>query len=331
MALFGFRDGLVTLRIWRADRAGRDRHRRDHPERPRRSGLDREGACAHASGWRRLAGCRPRRLPPRLGHARRHPALDRRPRAGAGGAPAAAATLAASRSRRSRRTTPCWRSPACVPESSLLGPNITRLPEAAARRGEVALTFDDGPHPEITPRVLDLLDRFGATASFFCIGGPREPLPRAYTRNPGAGPQPREPHADPSARLCPAAADRDRARNRGMPSRTLRRVAEAEPRFFRAPAGIRSPLLDPALAIRRLALCQLEPAEFRLGWTAGRTGCSGGCCAACGPGDILVLHDGSPVRTDAGVPVILAVLPALLRALRERGLRAVSLPARSAE
>lgn len=32
------------------------------------------------------------------------------------------------------------------------------------------LTFDDGPHPDITPKVLDLLDRYGAKATFFCVG-----------------------------------------------------------------------------------------------------------------------------------------------------------------
>lgn len=34
----------------------------------------------------------------------------------------------------------------------------------------VAITFDDGPHPEFTPKVLKLLDSFNAKASFFCIG-----------------------------------------------------------------------------------------------------------------------------------------------------------------
>lgn len=34
----------------------------------------------------------------------------------------------------------------------------------------IYLTFDDGPHPEITPWVLDLLDKFEAKATFFCIG-----------------------------------------------------------------------------------------------------------------------------------------------------------------
>lgn len=34
----------------------------------------------------------------------------------------------------------------------------------------IYLTFDDGPVPEVTPRVLDILDRYGWKATFFCVG-----------------------------------------------------------------------------------------------------------------------------------------------------------------
>lgn len=54
------------------------------------------------------------------------------------------------------------------PRSALLGPNWTRLPTGAGRR--IALTIDDGPDPDVTPRMLDLLDRYDARATFFCIG-----------------------------------------------------------------------------------------------------------------------------------------------------------------
>ena len=57
-----------------------------------------------------------------------------------------------------------------MPRTQLLGPNVNRLPEAAARRREVALTFDDGPDPQNTPQILAWLDRHGAKASFFCVG-----------------------------------------------------------------------------------------------------------------------------------------------------------------
>src|SRR3954468_17258153 len=56
------------------------------------------------------------------------------------------------------------------PRGQLLGANVVRLPAAAIARREVSLTFDDGPDAEITPRVLELLDRYGAKASFFCVG-----------------------------------------------------------------------------------------------------------------------------------------------------------------
>ncbi|MBM3395363.1 MAG: polysaccharide deacetylase family protein [Betaproteobacteria bacterium] len=56
------------------------------------------------------------------------------------------------------------------PRSRLLGPNWTRLPAPSAARREIALTLDDGPDPDITPRVLDQLDELAVRAAFFCIG-----------------------------------------------------------------------------------------------------------------------------------------------------------------
>ena len=49
------------------------------------------------------------------------------------------------------------------------------MPERYAVRGHrrtsgIALTFDDGPHPENTPRILDCLDHFGIKATFFVQG-----------------------------------------------------------------------------------------------------------------------------------------------------------------
>lgn len=37
-------------------------------------------------------------------------------------------------------------------------------------QNQVAITFDDGPHPVFTPQILDLLRKYNAKASFFCIG-----------------------------------------------------------------------------------------------------------------------------------------------------------------
>ncbi len=56
------------------------------------------------------------------------------------------------------------------PRSNWLGPNWTCLPAAATARNEIALTIDDGPDPGVTPQVLDILDRYAAQATFFCVG-----------------------------------------------------------------------------------------------------------------------------------------------------------------
>ena len=46
----------------------------------------------------------------------------------------------------------------------------------------IYLTFDDGPHPSITPFVLDELNKYGARATFFCIGKNVTENPAVYKR-----------------------------------------------------------------------------------------------------------------------------------------------------
>jgi peptidoglycan/xylan/chitin deacetylase (PgdA/CDA1 family) len=55
---------------------------------------------------------------------------------------------------------------AAYPTSQLFGPTLCRTP----RRSEIALTFDDGPNPAITPQLLDLLEQHDGRATFFLIG-----------------------------------------------------------------------------------------------------------------------------------------------------------------
>jgi len=50
------------------------------------------------------------------------------------------------------------------------------------KSGHIYLTFDDGPHPEITPFVLDILQRYGAKATFFLVGRNAENHPEIVSR-----------------------------------------------------------------------------------------------------------------------------------------------------
>jgi peptidoglycan/xylan/chitin deacetylase (PgdA/CDA1 family) len=44
----------------------------------------------------------------------------------------------------------------------------------------IYLTFDDGPHPEVTPYVLDILKRNKIKATFFCVGNNVEKYPEVF-------------------------------------------------------------------------------------------------------------------------------------------------------
>jgi peptidoglycan/xylan/chitin deacetylase (PgdA/CDA1 family) len=56
-----------------------------------------------------------------------------------------------------------------LPRCTLLGPNLTRLPAAAAARGEVVISIDDGPDPEVTPG-CSTSSTPPTPGPFFCIG-----------------------------------------------------------------------------------------------------------------------------------------------------------------
>ncbi|MFZ0501312.1 MAG: polysaccharide deacetylase family protein [Steroidobacteraceae bacterium] len=212
-----------------------------------------------------------------------------------------------------------------TPRSALLGPNWTRLPAAAASRRELAITIDDGPDPRITPRVLDLLDERGAKATFFCIGERVQrcaELAREIVRRGHAVENHSQRHLHYFSVLGPRGlvAEIERAQD------TIGITTGQHPLFFRAPAGFRSPFLDPVLSRLGLRLASWT----RRGFDTVRSRAEsvlGKLTRDLGAGDILLLHDGHAALTANGVPVILEVLPRLLDALATAELTPVTLRA----
>jgi len=202
------------------------------------------------------------------------------------------------------------------PRGRILGPNLVRLPAAAAARNEVSLNFDDGPDPEVTPRVLDLLDRHQARASFFCIGEKAAAFPELVREIARRGHSVENHSHGHSIAFAFFGLVRLR-REVDAAQAAIAGLTGRAPEFFRAPAGFRSPLLDPVMAA-----CGLR----YVSWTRrGFDTVHGNADAVLQrltrglkPGDILLMHD--------GVPVVLAVLPALLDQLAARGLKSVTLP-----
>lgn len=205
-----------------------------------------------------------------------------------------------------------------LPRAALLGPNVTRLPAAAAR-GALALTIDDGPDPEVTPRVLEALAALDVRATFFCVAERAATHPRLVREIVALGHSVQNHshgHRHHFALLGPQGMRDEVARAQGV----LGDLTGTAPHAFRAPAGLRNPFLDPALHALGLHLVswtrrgydtrEADPVKVLARLARGLAA-----------GDILLLHDGHARRTARGMPVLLEVLPPLVQQARAAGLR----------
>jgi peptidoglycan/xylan/chitin deacetylase (PgdA/CDA1 family) len=211
------------------------------------------------------------------------------------------------------------------PRSSLLGPNLTHLPAASVARGEIALTIDDGPDAEVTPRVLDQLDQAGARASFFCIAERARALP-ALTREIVARGHSVQNHSHAHRHNFSLLGPRGMAAEIERAQATLADITGIRPSCFRAPAGLRNPFLDPVLHRLGLRLVSWTRRGFDTRETDPQRVLMR-LCEGLARGDILLLHDGHAARGAQGRAVVLDVLPLLLDRCRGDGLRTVTLPA----
>ncbi len=204
----------------------------------------------------------------------------------------------------------------------------------------VALTFDDGPDPETTPQVLQVLARHGVRATFFVIGQRVALYPEVVAAIAQAGHQ-IESHSLRHSWWTAFTPRRRLAAELLAAQEIIAAACGRAPRWFRAPIGILSPEVVAAAQRVGLQLC---------GWSCkardGLAGTSVGAALArllggLRPGAILLLHDapesaaaaGSPPPASAAapssrpphVPVAPAVLEQLLPELSRRQLRAVTL------
>lgn len=187
-------------------------------------------------------------------------------------------------------------------------------------RRAVTLTFDDGPDPEWTPRVLDLLEREGVRGAFFLIGRRAEKASAIARRIARAGHDlGNHTWSHPSLWRC---GPRDTAREIGDGHAAIAQAAGEAPGFFRPPWGKTNLAMFGAL--RRLG----TPSVF---WTVqpesrrpvdpaeqARRG-----AARARPGAIYDLHDADGVP-GAGARLVES-LPALIADLRGQGYALVPL------
>lgn len=210
-----------------------------------------------------------------------------------------------------------------LPRCGWLGPTLTRLPAAAAAAGQIALTIDDGPDPEVTPKVLDLLDSTNAKATFFCTGRRARQHPTVCRDIVNRGHRVENhghSHSNAFSLFGPARMKTDIATAQAI----LSDITGQAPHFFRATAGLRNPFLEPVLAQFDLHLAAwtrrgFDTRQSRADIVLQRLS------HRLAAGDVLLIHDGNAARTAAGQAVILEVLPRLLRTCAQHHLTPVTL------
>jgi peptidoglycan/xylan/chitin deacetylase (PgdA/CDA1 family) len=195
-----------------------------------------------------------------------------------------------------------------VSERLLVAPRPGRL----VRPGAVALTFDDGPDPYWTPRILAVLARARVRATFCLIGRQAAAHPELVRAIAAGG------HA-----LCDHTWDHDEhlagkpaavvARQLARTRAAILAAAGRAPVLFRAPGGGWSAVLEAAARRQGMAALKwdVDPRDWARPGTAAVVRV---VMAQVRPGSVVLLHDGGGDRSQT-----LAALSVLLRELPARG------------
>jgi peptidoglycan/xylan/chitin deacetylase (PgdA/CDA1 family) len=221
---------------------------------------------------------------------------------------------------------------ATYPRSQLFGRTVCRTNSPR----KLALTFDDGPNPAITPKLLDLLDRYKARATFFVIGKHARECPDLLKETAARG-HVIGNHTDAHPNLFWLKPDQITVELRCC-NYSIIAATGAPPRWLRPPFGTRNPWVVPVARElkQRVVMWTLIPGDWRATsseWLIPRmepiaTRAQRNLSAAGGgatTGDILCLHDGSHRQLNADRLPTLAALEHWLPRWRDLGLEFVTI------
>jgi peptidoglycan/xylan/chitin deacetylase (PgdA/CDA1 family) len=204
--------------------------------------------------------------------------------------------------------------------SPLFGPALGKI---ESDRKVVALTFDDGPNPVATPKILDTLRQKGVRATFFVLGSHAERWPELVRRIAHEGHQIGN-HGYFHRKLqfkSPFYVSRDIR----LGIRAIKRAGAPAPKYFRAPHGFRSPWTTPIAS---------SYGERTVGWSLGvwdsdRPGVEEivrRTLEGIEPGSIVLLHDGDGYNPDGDRMQTAAALPLIIDRLKQEGYEFATLP-----
>ncbi|WP_245238066.1 polysaccharide deacetylase family protein [Streptomyces roseochromogenus] len=192
------------------------------------------------------------------------------------------------------------------------GVELPGRPEFYVHQGPraIALTIDDGPNPEWTPQVLDILHRYAVTATFCQVGARVSAYP-SLVRAVAAEGHLIANHTWTHADLAQASATTVRSQLERT-SDTIEKVTGRRPTIFRAPYGAWS---EPTLATcREMGMRLLDWSVDPHDWSRpGTSRIVERIMAHAHPGSIILEHDGGGDRSQT-VAALRLVLPRLLDA-----------------
>lgn len=187
----------------------------------------------------------------------------------------------------------------------------------------VALTFDDGPDPVFTPRILDILRDKQAPAAFFVVGS-RVETQTALTARIAAEGHLLGNHSQHHGLGINFSLHRRLHGEIEGCNRALLQAAGVAPAFYRPPHGFKNPATGDVL--RKLGMTAI-------GWQVRAFDAVGGSAEAIAarilhgarPGGVVLLHDGAGLQGSASREATVAALPAIIDGLRAKGLKLVRL------
>jgi peptidoglycan/xylan/chitin deacetylase (PgdA/CDA1 family) len=205
------------------------------------------------------------------------------------------------------------------PSSSTFYPTISSGPRAVPR---VALTFDDGPDPEVTPRLLDALASAGARATFFTIGRNLARCTSIAARAVREGHELGN-HSWQHDRMQNFYGTRAQAEEIDRSVQLIRDISQsAALPLYRPPIGLKSPALARAAHVRGLQVIawSLHSRDTLLR-DAQRIATR--VLKRVQAGDIILMHDGHD-RDGYHRAATISALPLILDGLAQRGLQSVT-------
>jgi len=182
----------------------------------------------------------------------------------------------------------------------------------------VALTFDDGPNPVDTPRILSILHRMHVTATFFTIGYLVERYPGIVQREKRMGMVVADhswnhPNSPPFKTLPPS-----RIRSEMEKNKLVLAGFGADARLFRPPGGSTSTEVETVARElgMRVVLWSVDPQDWRNGIAPARIVST--VLSHARAGSIVILHDGGGDQTATAM-----ALPRIIKGLRKKHLHIV--------